>query len=474
MKRWVPIIVLLIVILVIGYLIYQRPPVVEVAEVRRNNLEIELFTTGVVESEMADVASRIVAPISRLFVQEGQTVTTNQRLAVLDRAELLAQVDEARAALGTTQEQLAQAQETVRVAATQATAAVARAEAGMRAARARLADIMKGARPQEIEQARAAVRQARLEAELAQTDFERAQLLFQQGAISAQQLDTARTAAQVAASQVQAAEEQLSLVEAGARPEQVRVARADVEAAESALTEAKATEQVVAVRRREAAAMRAQVERARAAVDAAEARLEFASVRSPLVGIVARRHLEEGEMASPQTPIYTLARLDPIWVTAEVDEDDLAALGLGQRVVITSGAFPGRRVEGRIVRVSPIAEPKAVGLARARIVRARTEIDSTQFEMKPGMEVDITGRAVVARDVILVPNNALVRIGERSQVYVVEANRLYPRDVETGLSSFDFTEITAGLMPGEVVATTLPPDPEAGQFVRVRRPNNGH
>lgn len=469
MRRRVIISVAVLAVFLLIYLLYPLPPVVEVAEAWRGDLEIDLTTTGIVESDMADVAPRILSTVSSLLVEEGQRVERNQSIALMDTAELRAQLDEARANLTAAQEQQARAEQAVRVEAQQTAAAVARAQAGVRAARARLADVERGARPQEIEQARAAVRQARAEAERAGADLRRAQQLFQQGAIPAQQLDAARSAAQVAEARLRSAEEQLALVEAGARADEVRIARADVQAAEAALAEARAAERAVEIRRREAAAARAQAERAQAAVEAAEARLEDAVVRSPLNGLVVRRHAEVGEIVGPQTPIYTVARLDPVWVTAEVDEEDIAGLELGQRMRITSGAYPGRLAEGTVVRVSQIAEPRAAGRVRARIVRARIDIDSSEFPLLPGMEVDISSGLVVVEDAILVPNRAVIRTGDTTQVLVIQNGVVKPRNVEIGLSSFDHTEIMDGLRPGELVAVSMLDELEEDQEVRIRR-----
>lgn len=473
MKRWIVVIFLIVALTLLAFVLYPKAPNVEVAEVRKGDLTIELFTTGVVESELLDVAPRIAAPISRLLVREGQVVSTGQELAILDRGELIAQMAQAKAGLKAAEQQYAQAQEMVRLTISQTTAAVSRAQAGLRAARARLADLEKGARSQEIERARAGVRQAQAEAERSRAELNRAELLFQQGAISERDFDAARTAAQVASAQLQVAEEQLALVQAGARPEEINVARADVQAAEAALGEAKAGERSVTVRRKEAESAKAQVERARAAVEAGEAQLEFTVIRSPFDAVVARKHLEEGAIASPQNPVYTLARLGPVWVTAEVDESDVAALHVGQRVTITTDAFPGQQATGSVVRTSPIAEPKAVGLARAKIVRARIEIKSSPFTMLPGMEVDIASNAIVARDTVLVPNTAIVRVGETSKAFVVRGNRVYPRNVRTGYSSFDLTEIRSGLRPGELVATTRSAELRAGQRVNIRRSRDG-
>jgi HlyD family secretion protein len=462
-RRVVVAVICFIATLVLVFLLYPRPPLVEVAKVRRGNLRVELFTTGVVESELVDVAPRIMAPIDRLFAQEGQIVSAGQVLVVLDRNELIAQVAEAKAALKASQRQYEQAVEMVRVTASQTSAAVARALAGLKAARSRLIDLQKGARPQEIEQAKAAVKQAEAEAERARADLKRAESLFLQGAISARDLETARASAEVASAQLQAAEEQLALVQAGARPEGISIARADVQAAEAALAEAKAGEKTIVVRQKEAEAARAQVARAKAAVEAAEAQLRFAVIRSPFTGVVARKHLEEGEVAGPQNPVYTIAKFGPVWVTAEVDEEDVAAIHIGRKVVITTSAFPGQRAIGRVVRISPIAEPKTVGLARAKVVRARIKVESSSFRMRPGMEVDITGQTVVARNVVLVPNNSIVRLGNRSKVYVVKANKVYPRYIKTGYSSFEFTEVKDGLEPGEMVVVARTTEFRPGQ-----------
>jgi len=469
MKRPLTIIIVILVLAGIIYLLMPRPLLIDTAKVIRGDLYAELSTTGIVESDLSDVAPKIVSPVSKLFVQEGQTVRQGQVLALLDRSELLAQVDEARATLSTAQEDLSRAEQAVAVQSEQSSASIARAKATVRAAEAQLADLEKGARPQEIEQARNAVEQAESEADRAKADLKRAEQLYKRGAISAQELDAAKTTANVAEARLRASEEQLGLLKAGPRPDEVEVARAEVAAAKAALAEARTSAGMVAIKRREAAAARSQVERARAALQAAEARLDYAVVRSPFAGVVARKHLEKGEAAGPQSPVYTLASLQRIWVIAEVDEEDLSALALGQSMEITTDAYPGRKASGSVVRISPIAEPKAVGRVRAKIVRAKIEIKLFELPLKPGMEVDIIGRVLVGKDLILVPNDALVQIGDRYRVFILRRNRVYPRFVTAGLSNYDFTEIVRGLKPGDLVATSMLDQLKPGQKVRVRR-----
>jgi multidrug resistance efflux pump len=330
MRKPYTIIIAVVILAILIYLLVPRPPIVEVAEVVRGDLNAVLSTTGVVESELADVAPRIVSRIDRLLVQEGQMVRRVQPLALLDRSELLAQVEEARAALSAARQDLARARQAVELQSNQSSAAISHAEAALRASEAQLADLQKGARTQEIEQARSAVNQAKSETVQARSDLERAETLYGRGAIPAQQLDAARTTADVAKSRLRAAEEQLDLLREGPRPDAVKVAKAQVAAAKAGLAEARTSRDLIRMREREAEIAASQVRRAEAVLRAAEAQLGYAVVRSPFNGLVARKHLEVGEVAGPQSPIFTLANLGHIWVSAEVDEEDVGAVGVGQ------------------------------------------------------------------------------------------------------------------------------------------------
>ena len=469
MRRIITIIVAVILLAGLAYLLIPKPPVVDAVEAFRGDLDAELSTTGIVEADLSDVAPRIVAPVAKLLVQENQTVRRGQVIALLDRSELLAHVDEATAAVSAAREDLSRAEQAVSVQSKQSSASIARAQAGLRAAQARLADLEKGARPQEIQQAANAVDQARAEADQAKADLGRAEMLYKRGAIPEQQLDAARTTADVADARLQAARQQLGLLKEGARPDEIRAARAEVAAANAALAEARTSADVVKIRRQEAAIAGSQVRRALAVRQGAQAQLDYAIIRSPFAGVVARKHLERGEVAAPTSPIYTLANLARIWVTAEVDEEDVSALALGQTVEITTDAYPGKKAYGKVVRISPIAEPKAVGRVRAKIVRGKIQITSSGLPLKPGMEVDITGRVPVGKDLVLVPNDALAQIGDRFRVFVVRRGRVYPRFVTTGLSNYDFTEIVRGLKPGDLVAASMLDQLKRGQRVRVRR-----
>lgn len=465
-KTWIAIILILGAV---AYLLMPRLPKVQVAQVTRADLETELSTTGVVEADLVDVAPRMVGRIKSLTVREGDMVSAGQTIALLEAADLTSQVDEARAAVLASEADLSRAQAAVTAQRKQSTASIGRAEAGVNAAESQLADLQSGARSQEIEQAEQNVEQARAQMDRARSDFDRAEKLLAKGAIPAQQRDAAKTSSDSATAAYRSAQAQLALLREGARPDAVKAAKAQVAVSKAALSEALASKDAVRVSERQADTASAQVSRAAAAVRAAQSQLDYTIVRSPFSGVVARKHMEVGEVAGPQNPIFTLSPLQKTWVTAEVDQEDLASLDIAQKVGITTDAYPGRSAKGRIIQVSPIAEPKAVGRVRAKIVRAKIEVESSAFPLKPGMEVDITGRKKIGSDMVLVPNEALIQVGDRQQVYIIRDGRVHHRFITTGPSNYEQTAVLSGLEPGDVVAVSMPDRMEDGMRVKIVR-----
>ncbi len=465
-KTWIAII---LVIGAVTYLLMPRLPKVEVAEVTRANLETELSTTGVVEADLVDLAPRMVGRIKSLTVREGDMVSAGQTIALLDNANLSSQVDEARAAVSASEADFSRAQASVTAQRKQSAASIKRAEAGVSASEAQLANLQSGARSQEIEQAEQNAEQARAQMERARSDLERAEKLLAKGAIPAQQRDAAKATSDSATAAYRTAQAQLALLREGARPDAVRAAKAQLAESKAAVNEALASKDGVRVTERQADTASAQVARAAAGLRAAQSQLDYAVVRSPFNGVVARKHMEVGEVAGPQNPIFTLSPIQKTWVTAEVDQEDLASLDMAQKVGITTDAYPGRSAKGRIIQVSPIAEPKAVGRVRAKIVRAKIEVESSSFPLKPGMEVDITGRKKIGSDLVLVPNEALIQVGDRQQVYLIRGGRVHHQFITTGPSNYEQTAVLSGLEPRDVVAVSMPDRMEDGMRVKIVR-----
>lgn len=206
-------------------------------------------------------------------------------------------------------------------------AASAEAES-MRQARARL---LRGSREEQRQVAVQRTASARAVLEQATTHLERMSKLHASAAVSRSVLDSARRDHDVAAAELKRAMRDEELVNATALPEEIARADADIQAAEQ-----------------------------RSGV--AQDRAAKCAVRAPIDGTVLRVHMRVGELYSrfaPQ-PILSLADVSTRRVRAEVDEQDVGRVRMGQKVIVSSDAYPGKRFSGMVSRLSSMMGRKSV------------------------------------------------------------------------------------------------------------------
>ena len=289
-----------------------------------------LPVTGTVEATQVDVSTKIVGRILSLRVRAGDRVTEGQLLVRLDDAELSADVD--------------------------------RSTAALHAAEAQLRDLLAGARQEEIEQAREALRSATATRVWTERDFRRVEELFKKEMVAAQDVDRARQAYEVAVAQERSARANLQLLEAGPRPHQVEAARA-------------------------------QVTQAKGVLDLARSRLRETTMVAPINGIVLRKNMEAGETANPGVSILTLMDPTDLWLRTYVAETDVGRLKLGMSARIKVDAFKDRHFPGRITEIASEAEftPKNVQTQKERVnlvFRIKVAVDNPDGLLKPGMPAD--------------------------------------------------------------------------------------
>jgi len=286
--------------------------------------------TGTIEATQVDVSVKITGRILERLVKEGDRVRRGQVLVRLDDSELAADVR--------------------------------RQDAALRSAQATLRDLEKGARPQEIEDARAAVSSAEATRTMTEREYHRNDQLYTKNLIAAQDVDRARQAYEVAKAQERSARERLALLLAGSRPDQIDAARWQVTQAESALAQARS-------------------------------RLREARVVSPIDGVVLRKNLEAGETANPGVPILTLVNPKDVWLRAYVPETEVGRLKVGDTAALRVDAFPDRVFTGRLVEIGSEAEftPRNVQTKKERVTlvfRIKIQIDNPDGLLKPGLPAD--------------------------------------------------------------------------------------
>ncbi len=286
--------------------------------------------SGNIEVTDAALSFKVAGRVTERLVSEGNTIKKGQLAATLDDTDLRQQVDLRKAELD--------------------------------AAQAALKELLAGSLPEEIGQSQAALARVQAEANRAKLDYERFQELYAEQVVPKSQLDASKQAYDSARAQVDEAMKSLRLVQKGPRIEKIEQARADVRRAEQALA-------------------------------LAQTQLSYASLPSPMDGIVLTQNIEAGEYVSPGTPVVTVGKLDTVWLRAFIDETDLGRVHVGQTVRVKTDTFPGKVYEGKISFISSESEftPKTVQTDKERVklvYRIKIDIANPQMQLKPGMPAD--------------------------------------------------------------------------------------
>ena len=291
-----------------------------------------LVASGTVEATESRLGFQIAGRIEAVNAHEGEAVRAGAELARLERDEMEARQQQARAQV--------------------------------EAAQATLRELEHGFLSEEIAQAEAARAAASERRQDAERDLDRTRRLREGGAVSQEALDKTSLALDQASSQEEQAEQQLQLLRRGPRQERID-------------------------------AQRAQLAHAEASLRVVEALLDNMVVRSPTDGIITVRHHEPGEIVAPGSAVLTLMNRDDRWVRIHVPEHRIGGVALGQAATIRCDTYPDKEYAGEVSFIAGEAEftPKSVQTAEERVklvfaVKVRITGDSGQ-ELKPGMPVDV-------------------------------------------------------------------------------------
>lgn len=293
-----------------------------------------LVLYGNIDLRQVQLAFNNSERIAAVLVQEGDHVRKGQILARLDTSRLEPQLAQV------TAQAAAQRQVVIRM--------------------------HNGSRPEEIEQARANVESAKADLINAQRQYERykqAAELSAGRAVRQQDVDAAKATWDVAAAKLAVNQKALDLALLGPRKEDIAENEARLRANEA-----------------QAALLRQQ--------------LADSQLLAPTDAVVRTRIMEPGEMATPQSPVFSLAVTDPKWVRAYVSEPDLGKIRPGMAAAIAVDSFPKRRFDGWIGFISPVAEftPKAVQTEELRtslVYEVRVFVKDPGDELRLGMPASV-------------------------------------------------------------------------------------
>jgi HlyD family secretion protein len=285
---------------------------------------------GHMEATETDLSFKVSGLIEYLFFWEGDWVGLGQKVAGLEAKDLKDEVD--------------------------------RARANMAAAKANLAKLEAGYRPQEIKEAAAQVGKTRADLDNKKTEYERYENLLRRKVVAAQTRDKFQADYLMAKEAYKSAQEEYSLRQEGYRREDIDKAREDYKSAVAAL-------------------------------QLAQTRLGYATIISPVNGVVLVRPMEPGMTAAVGSPVLTLGDLDNIYFEGYIPETDLAKVKFGLKAYVTTDAYPGKRYPAWVSFISSKAEftPKTVETFKERVTlvyRTKIRAQNLKYDLKPGMPAE--------------------------------------------------------------------------------------
>ena len=373
-------------------------PSEKLAKVEQGNIAKSVVATGKIEPlSKVEIKSKASGIIKYLYVNAGDTVREGQLLVELDKETLEAQLKQAKAFLNAAESKLEEMQS-------------------------------------QLKTLQANLRKTQLEAESRDYDFsvaeyKRYQGLFGQGLVSKAEFDSIEQkmkAAEVTHKSLQAA---------------VQVKEAELE------QNSRTTETV-----------RAALVQAQAQQEQAEENLKYASIRSPINGVVLSRELEVGDavssilqLGSNATLIMTLGDVRELYVKGKVDETDIGLVKEGQAVRVTVDAYKNRGFQGKVFRIAPMGVEKD-NVTRFEVrVSINNDLDLLKVSMSANAEIVLEEH----HNVLVIPESSLI-YNEKRETFVEvpdPATRTGRRQiaVKTGLSNGARTELLSGLKLGDRV-----------------------
>ncbi len=177
-------------------------------------------------------------------------------------------------------------------------------------------------------------------------------------------------------------------------------------------------------------------------------------ILAPADGFVIEKNIVQGQMVDAGMKLYRLADLGIVWVFAQVYEQDLPYVQLGQEATVKLASLPDREFRGRVTYVYPNVDEKT------RTAKVRLEFENPGYFLKPGMFVSAQITAELEPSALLVPNSAVLRSGEKNTVFVaLPGGKFDPRTVALGPEAeHDMVEVISGLQEGEHIVAS-------GQFM---------
>jgi HlyD family secretion protein len=382
-----------------------------------DDLGIVLNAAGyIVAHHKIQVTPKVIGKVAWIGVEKGDLVKEGQVIVRFEDAEYRAQLQQAQ---GSLEDLLAQ-----------------------------LRELETGSRPEEIAREAANVAQAKADLENARVNLERVKGLFREEVVAHQELDNAQARYDAQNAKVEALNKAYELVRIGPRQEQIE-------------------------------AMRGRVQQARGEVALRQTYLDSTVIRAPITGTILERAVEKGELVTTMFVgergakgyVVSMADLNDLQVELDISQDDFAKLSMGQKVIVTTDAFPDRKYEGEIAEMSPEANrQKATVQVKVQVLKPdsflRPEMNARAAFLAKEVPKDQT---TASSPKIVIPSSAIRDKSGSKSIFIIFEGKATERPVKVGNPTSKGVEVADGLIGGEEIVLNPPSSLKDGDRVSVKQ-----
>ncbi len=436
------------------------------AKAEKQDISTSITATGTIEPvTKVEVGTQVSGIISKIYVDYNSYVRKGDIMAELDRTNLSSELVSAESNLSSAQSSANYQDKSIDAAAKNLD--IIRKNLEISNKDLSIAENNLELAKKNVDHARKNVEYTKKDVDIAQANLQRYSTLFQRGLISANDYEQAQSTLNNALQSYNNAVQSLNNATQSLNSSQqsYNSTRTSNNQAIENVTQAQLQyDQSIS----EAAQARNQVEVQKQNVSKAHTNLGYATITSPIDGIVLSKEVEEGQTvaASMTTPtLFILAQdLTDMRVIAKVDEADIGGVKEGQRVTFTVDAFPEDVFQGGVTQVRQEATTESNVVTYEVVISAPND----DLKLKPGLTANVTIYTMEKFDVLSIPskalrfspNETLLMDGEsiedcpgEKKVWKKEGNVFKAIPVETGSTNGSSTEITSGLKVGDEIIT---------------------
>ena len=350
-----------------------------------------LTVSGVLETNEIDVNVKVGGKLLEIMVEEGDNVKKGDIIAMVEAENIEAKLEQAKAWLGIAATRVEQSKIAYAAQKEQSESQIQQATGAYSSAKAQLTKAKKGARPQQLEQAKELVVQAKEAYEYTKVTYDRLKKLYDERVIPQQKIDGAKAELEVSKAKYNTAQQQYDLVKEGVQKEDISSAEGLVMQAEAMVNLANVTKLQVSAKEQDMIAAKEQLIQAQAGVNEVMSYLNDSTIKAPVDGTITVKNADNGELVSTGMPVVSISNLKDVWANIKIKESAIANIKIGDTIDVIIPGDNNKVYKGKVTSISSkasYATERATQDKNEKDVVAFTvkiKLDNVDLRLKPGM-----------------------------------------------------------------------------------------